>query len=513
MSTEGPIRWTVGIDVGVKSNHQVTILDRRTAERARRDLSIPRTSEGLGRLLEVLSEADEVEVTLEPTGNAWRPLAGALLAAGLTVYLLPPKKASRQRRARSDHAKSDRIDAETLARAPLFDPEQLNRLRLPPTEVARLRDLVRHRDRLAGSVGARKQRIQTLVGQVQPTLMEGLGEDKFLAAYRAFLRKYVDPRRVVRLGKKRLHGFLDRRHRREFDPERTERIFAAAVSGAELVEAQANGKVPFDPEQVQLEVSMELDLLEAEEAQIKDLEGRMDGLYEELDPEGVMRTLPGFGPIVSAGVLGETGALARFATVGDYRGYVSFVPRFKATGQSHNPRQKIRKSGPRLLKKYFYLAADSARQCDLELAALYDRLRRKGRHHDQAVCAVANHLAGRAYALMKRMSEGKNEPYQFRDLEGNPISKREASRRAKQEFPGPTRKKHQQEARKAEEEAAAEKTNEEARRSSPACARPPETDASSRKRSTPRPVSEILADTGLDDPANAVRRERESQAS
>lgn len=513
MRSDDSIRWTVGIDIGVKSNHQVTVLDRRTAERVRRDFSVARTWAGIRRLREVLSEADEVEVTLEPTGNAWRPVAGALVAAGFTVYLLPPKKASRLRKARSDHAKSDRIDAETLARAPLFDPEQLNRLRLPPTEVARLRDLVRHRQRLADGVGARKQRIQTLIGQVQPTLIEGLGEDKFLTAYRAFLRKYVDPRRIVRLGRKRLHGFLDRRHRGDFDPERTERIFAAAVSGAELLEAQEPGTLPFDVEQVQLEVSMELDLLEAEEAQIADLADRMDELYEELDPTGMMRTLPGFGPIVSAGVLGETGALARFATVGNYRGYVSYVPRYKATGQSHNPRQKIRKSGPRLLKKYFYLAADSARQCDLELAALYDRLRRKGRHHDQAVCAVANHLAGRAYAVMKRMAEGKDEPYQFRDLDGNPISKREASRRAKAEFPGPTRKKRQQEAREAENEASGEEANEEARRPSPACSRPPETDASSRTRDTPRPVSEIPADSGRADPAISTRPRRESSAS
>ena len=153
---------------------------------------------------------------------------------------------------------------------------------------------------------------------------------------------------------------------------------------------------------------MELDLMEAEEAQIHQLEERIADLYHELDPGAVLQTLPGVGPIIAAGVLGETGTIDRFPNVGSYRGYVSLIPRYKATGKSHNPRQRIRKAGPRILKKYFYLAAENARRCDLELAAFYTGLRRKGRVHDQAVCAVANKLAGRAYALMKRMSQGQD---------------------------------------------------------------------------------------------------------
>ena len=77
-----------------------------------------------------------------------------------------------------------------------------------------------------------------MIGQIQPTLMEALGTTKFLNAYRAFLRTYVDPRQVIRLGKNRLHRFLDRRHRRCFDPERTEKIFGAARSGTQLLDVQ-----------------------------------------------------------------------------------------------------------------------------------------------------------------------------------------------------------------------------------------------------------------------------------
>ena len=230
--------WAVGIDVAIKSAHKVSILDRRTGQPIRRTLSIARTFEGVERLKEILSEADRVEVAIEPAGNAWRPLAGALMAYGFDVYLVDPKKSSRLRKALSDHVKSDRVDAEALARLLLMLPDKLDRLSLPSSEVARLRDLVRHRDRLTEATSARKTRIQAMIGQIQPTLMEALGTTKFLNAYRAFLRTYVDPRQVIRLGKNRLHRFLDRRHQRCFDPERTEKIFRAARSGAQLLDVQ-----------------------------------------------------------------------------------------------------------------------------------------------------------------------------------------------------------------------------------------------------------------------------------
>ena len=75
-----------------------------------------------------------------------------------------------------------------------------------------------------------------------------------------------------------------------------------------------------------------------------------------------------------------------------------------------------------MLRWALYLAADGARQSDPELAALYRRLMvERGRHHHQALCAVASHLAGRIWAVSRT-----NRPYQWRDLDGTPITQQEA---------------------------------------------------------------------------------------
>ena len=45
----------------------------------------------------------------------------------------------------------------------------------------------------------------------------------------------------------------------------------------------------------------------------------------------------------------------------------------------------------------------------------------RGRHHNQALCAVATHLVDRIYALLR-----ENRPYELRDLDGNTVTRSEA---------------------------------------------------------------------------------------
>lgn len=68
------------------------------------------------------------------------------------------------------------------------------------------------------------------------------------------------------------------------------------------------------------------------------------------------------------------------------------------------------------------MAADVARHWDPDLAALYRRLMvERGRTHPQALCAVASHLASRIWAVARQGRE-----YEWRALDGTPISREEA---------------------------------------------------------------------------------------
>jgi hypothetical protein len=67
----------------------------------------------------------EVTVVMEPTRNAWVPLAAWLRRRGARVVLVPPEQAAELRDYYSKHAKSDRLDSQMLARLPLLHPDGL----------------------------------------------------------------------------------------------------------------------------------------------------------------------------------------------------------------------------------------------------------------------------------------------------------------------------------------------------------------------------------------------------
>jgi transposase len=89
-----------------------------------------------------------LEVVVEPTGPSWLPIAVFFGARGHTVYRVSSAKAHDLRRVLSRHAKSNGINADTLARLPLVDPAGLHPLQLPDAPRAALDRRVRACDRL-----------------------------------------------------------------------------------------------------------------------------------------------------------------------------------------------------------------------------------------------------------------------------------------------------------------------------------------------------------------------------
>lgn len=82
----------------------------------------------------------------------------------------------------------------------------------------------------------------------------------------------------------------------------------------------------------------------------------------------------------------------------------------------------INKDGPARYRRALYLASDTARQCDPQPAKVYyEQMVYKGNCHTQAVCAVSTHMVGRIIRVLK-----DKRPYELRDIEGKPITRREA---------------------------------------------------------------------------------------
>src|SRR5918995_690100 len=126
-------RRLVGIDLGITSAHTVRVLSGDGSLVCRRK-AIP-TLDSLGQVeraaLAETPAGTRLEVVMEPTGPAWLPIAVFFSARGHIVYRVSSAKAHDLRRVLSRHAKSNGIDADTLARLPLVDPAGLHPLQLP----------------------------------------------------------------------------------------------------------------------------------------------------------------------------------------------------------------------------------------------------------------------------------------------------------------------------------------------------------------------------------------------
>jgi len=126
-----------------------------TAER----FGVPNNDAGADELLARLEESSPALVVLEATGGFERPVAAALVASGLAVAVVNPRQARDFARATGRLAKTDRIDAQSLARfAEAVHPAPRA---IPDEEALALGEILARRRQLVEMLTAEKNRLVT----------------------------------------------------------------------------------------------------------------------------------------------------------------------------------------------------------------------------------------------------------------------------------------------------------------------------------------------------------------
>jgi transposase len=407
----------VGIDLGIASAHTVRVLDEAGREVCRRKC-VP-TVAGFAAVeaaaLAGAAEGTRLEVVMEPTGPAWLPVAVYFIRRGHTVFRVSSAKAADLRRFLSRHAKSNGIDADTLARLPLVDPQGLQPLELPDAERAALDRRVRACDRLTRAGAEHKVRIKDLVRQLMPAtpLTGEIGK-----ADLAVLERFADPHALLAAGVDELTALIAEASARHLGAERAHEWLTAAAAAVELY--ADHPAMPF--EDLAAEVATEVRLLRAIQTELAGHEEQRELAYRWADPGQLARTLPGLkdvgGPVLAA----ITGRAGRFPTGAHFRSYAGLTPRASETGDTDRKGQPMSKAGSTLLRSTLIRAADHARKQDPQLARIYYiQMVERGAEHIKALCVVAAHLAERGWAVLNRRM-----PYVVCDVDATPITPAEA---------------------------------------------------------------------------------------
>jgi transposase len=447
---------TVGIDLSARGEHKAVIVD----EAGRFVSAVFRfstTPASLKRLLEIAQENNpdqQVQAVMEPTGMAWFPVAVFLIRQGVTVYLVNSQQVADLRKYFKKHAKSDRIDARVLAKLPFVDEEKLHRLELSTAETLACQRGCKQLERLMKQSTACQNRLIVLDRFAWPGLEELVFSDLFSPSALWFREHWYSPQRVWQAGAETIRqnwlasGLASK--------DSGEWIDYLVPLAEQILDIYGEQGAYLDYELVQAEAIREQSYL----AFVEQMHHRLQlktvrPLYRQLHPSRNLETIPGVGQDGAAVYLSFIGNPRRFTGLRELRGWSGMVPNSKQSASSEVAGLKITQAGPGLIKKFAFLDANAARQCDPQIAALYyDQMVHRGKHHVQALCTCSAHLLDRVGVVLR-----EDRPYQLQDVDGSPITPERARQIIAERYtvPEEIRKRNSKAKRRERTESQAEK--------------------------------------------------------
>ena len=411
----------IGIDLAVSAKHKAIVLDPACNQFIGRQMSFRTRPDELDRVIARAHKdaPDDIRLVavLEATGMAWYPVAIYLERHGVEVYRVNGQKTKDLRRFLWKHAGSDRIDSRVLTHLYTIAPDRLVRCPLPDGDHLALQRACRAYDRWRQAQTAEINRMHDIDRWAWGGLHK-LIPPQAMYWMRGF---WYNPWCVQEAGEAYLtHTWQLIKGHPDTDvswigPWVARAKHMTALFGSPQVAGYAHlQKTMFHSLDLQARYAREQEFLKQK---------TILPLYRSLFPDCPLTSIKGIGEESAAIYRAFIQHIDRFPTVAKFRLWCGIVPSSKQSGAGESKGLSMTKAGPNLVKATLYLNANVARQWDVQIAAIYHRqMVEYGKHHTQAVCACASHLANRIYAVLK-----ENRPYQLRDLEGNPITEQKSS--------------------------------------------------------------------------------------
>lgn len=390
------IRCVVGIDIA-KTAHVVCALDAPDGRVRQRPRRIAATAEGHAQLLAWLGgwgTPAAILIGLEATGPLWEPLHDALTAAGYTVLVLNPRQTASWASSLGLRAKTDALDAQTLALGLLAGLARASTL--PSEAIQALRALTRTRRDLVEERTAARQRLHDELVVLFPEFVRLVARwpgttDLGAPAVLGLLSTHPSAQAIARAAPDALAARLGEASGGRWGmAEATALATAAAHSAAGTRAVDARGLVVR---------TLALHLLEIQQ-RVAELEAAIAELLRE-DAEGQrLQTIPGIGPQLAATIRAELGDVTRFQSVDQVVAYAGLDPRTRQSG-AFTGQKRLSKRGPGALRHALYLAAFVATRARPEWRARFQRLLDHGRGAKEARVILSRALLKVVYHLLR----------------------------------------------------------------------------------------------------------------
>lgn len=379
------MRVSVGIDIA-KEVHWVTAID--DYGEIRLDHRLDNTPAAIEALLgELRALEGEVVIGLDMVGGIAGLAAAMLAAAGFRLVHVPGLAVNRARQGTTGgESKSDPRDARVIA-----DQTRIRR-DLRPIEAGteldlEIRLLAKRRRDLVDDQTRRLNRLRDLLVSIFPGLERALDFTTKGALW--LVSKYVTPAELREASRRKVVRHLQRAG----GLPNVKTLADAALAAAEAQRIAISG------ERMSAVLIRELavEALTTRE-RIATLDRELETLLQHCPNAVLIRSLPGMGVVLTAEFIAEVGSVHRFSSADALAAAAGLAPVLRQSGKVRFLKRPT--GGNKTLKRVFYQSAF----CSLQTAdsrTFYDRKRKEGKRHHQALVALARRRINVLWAMLK----------------------------------------------------------------------------------------------------------------
>ncbi len=408
----------VGIDTHSSVNRSC-LMDRDGEEWGRRfstDNNRPGTQVLIARITQAMADGqfDSLQLAVEATNWYWFPLLltlhddPVLARWPRAFYALNPRLTAKHKESFNDKDKTDDVDAYVIAdRLRTFPRKELPTPFNPDLAQLGLRFLTRYRHHVVKQLVRKKNYCLSILYLKASEYREDHPvSNVFGAASRTLITEFATLDEIAALSVDQLASWLDTQGRLA-DPDKA----------ARELQQVAEDSYPLAP-QLQQPVNHVLTwnfkAIDSLERQITHVNAAIAEAMQHF-PQ-TLDTIPGIGPVYSAGIVAEIGDVARFnydeAKVAQFAG---LHWRKSESGRSKTQDTYLTKRGDAYLRYYLCEAANAVRKHDAEYKAYYQRKHDEvpKHQHQRAVVLTARKLVRLVVRLLTT-----NQPYQPRRVPG-----------------------------------------------------------------------------------------------
>lgn len=394
----------VGIDVSSKSNVVYLML---TNGDKFSNFSVANSQDGSKQLVKrihavMISESlDTVVIGLESTSVYGDNLVyflredATLSSFNKKIHVLNPRQVKKFHDAYNDLPKNDYVDSFVIADCLRFG--RINKeVYMGDYHYKALQNLTRARYFAVSNLIKEKQRFMNVLFKKYSTMtQEKVFSNTFSTTALAVYEEFDSAEALANMDLHELTYFIIEKGKNRFpNPDSVAKAIQKAAKSSYRLPKTVNDSV----NQV---LSISITSIKALESQIKEFDKAIKAQMELLP--NVLISIPGIGPVLSAGIMAEIGDINRFENQAGLAKYAGFAWRQHQSGKFESENTKLIQSGNRFLKYYLCEAAFSLVRCDKEYSDFYHlKYKEVNRYqHKRALALTARKFVRLVFRLLK----------------------------------------------------------------------------------------------------------------